>query len=127
MKIHLRNPGRLALALALVTVTGCATRDVRPTEAQRQFAAGQEEAFAMLQRSGIAVVRVVGPFERPVVLWRPGLTLAEVLLSARYLEQRNPSQIIIQRGPTAIPVDPSILLRGEDVPVEGGDVVRVFP
>lgn len=81
----------------------------------------------MLQQSGIDVVRIVGPFERPVVQWRPEMTLAEVILVAGYLDPRDPAQIFIQRGPTALTVDTGALLSGEDIPVESGDVIHVLP
>ena len=115
------------LILTALFLIGCASNKRKPTEAQVQFAAGQEEAFAMLTRNGIYVVRVVGPFKRPVLPWHEGLTLTQVILEAGYMEQRDPAQIIIQRGPAAEPVDPSSLLGGEDVPVQAGDVIHVLP
>jgi len=125
----LRTTACVGLAVvALHLVGGCASSQNKgPTEAQRQFAAGQEQAFAMLQQSGILVVRVVGPFEIPVVEWHDGMTLAEVILAAGYLEPHDPTQLLIQRGPTSLTIHPDLLLRGEDVPVEGGDVIHVLP
>lgn len=113
--------------LIAAVMSGCASNNRKPTEAQVQFAAGQEDAFAMLARSGIYVVRVVGPFKRPVLPWHEGLTLTQVILEAGYMEQKDPAQIIIQRGPAAEPIDPSRLLTGEDVPVQAGDVIHVLP
>ena len=117
----------MAITLVALALAGCASKDHKTTEAQRHFSAGQEETFAMLQRSGIEVIRVTGPFQRPVVLWRQEMTLAQVILEAGYLEPGDPNQIIIQRGPTTLPIDPAILLRGEDVPVEPRDVIHVVP
>lgn len=115
------------LALLSFAWAGCASSDKQGTEAQSQFKAGMEETFAVLQRSGIEVVRVVGPFELPVLQWHEGMTLAETIVSAGYQARENPSQILIQRGPTAISIDPATLLSGEDVRVESWDVVHVFP
>jgi hypothetical protein len=112
--------------LALV-LSGCASSQPDPAEEKRAFDAGLAEAFAMLQESGIEIVRIVGPFERPVVQWRPDMTLAQVILAAGYLDTRDPAQIFILRQGTAIPVDPSELLNGQDTPVESGDVVHVLP
>jgi hypothetical protein len=116
------------LPLAATLATGCASSpEAGPTEAQQHFAAGLEEAFAMLQRSGIEVVRIVGPFQRPVVQWQPELTLAQVILEAGYIAERDPQQILIQRGPSTFTVDPGRLLSGEHLPVESGDVIHVVP
>jgi hypothetical protein len=69
----------------------------------------------------------MGPFERPVVQWRQKMTLAQVILTAGYLDTREPGQILIQRGSGAFPVDPGTLLSGKDVSVEPGDVIHVHP
>lgn len=113
--------------LLVLGLLGCASNKHEQTLAQTQFVAGQEEAFAQLQLSGIYVVRVVGPFKRTVLLWHKGMTLAETILEAGYLEEVAPTQFLIQRGPTALTVTPDSLLRGKDVPVEAGDVIRVIP
>ncbi|MCU0770572.1 MAG: hypothetical protein MUE94_02215 [Verrucomicrobia bacterium] len=118
---------RLALALGFLCLAGCASKGKHPTPAQQQFAAGQESAFMMLQQSGVSVVRVVGPFQRPILGWTAGMTVSQVILEAGYLESRQPSRILIQRGPTALTVDPSQLLEGQDAAVEPGDVIHVFP
>ncbi len=119
--------GLLPVAIAAICLSGCASNQGRPTEAQRHFAAGQESMITMLQQSGIALIRIVGPFQRPVLPWTPDMTLAEVILQAGYLESRQPAQILIQRGPTTLTIAPSDLLQGKDVPVESGDVIHVYP
>jgi len=119
--------GFIIAFLSVAGLAGCATHPGQVTEAQRQFNAGREEAFAMLQRSGIAVVRAVGPFERPVVLWHKGMTVGEVILQAGYLDKNAPREILIQRGPTALEVNPADLLQGNDAAVEAGDIVHVLP
>jgi hypothetical protein len=113
--------------LAALTLAGCATDRHKPTAAQTHFAAGQEEAFALLQRSGIQVVRMIGPFQRPVLPWRSGMTLAEAILESGYLDEKPPATILIQRGPAAVPVDPTTLLQGGDVPIEAGDAIHILP
>ena len=125
--IHSVLPLGAALMIPLM-LNGCASdRSDQQTEAQRQFLAGQDEAFAILERSGVPVVRVAGPFERPVIQWQEDMTLAQAILAAGYLDNRDPGQIIIQRGPTALNIDPAILLQGEDVQVQSGDVIHVLP
>ena len=118
----------VGLIASAVLLSGCASKPKGgPTEAQQHFVAGQEEAFSMLQRSGIPLVRVLGPFERPVVQWQEGMTLSQVILTAGYLEVQDPSQILIQRGAQAFEIVPGRLLSGEDIPVESGDMIHVLP
>jgi len=115
------------VAVLLCAVPGCGTGAHKPIRAELQFAAGQEDAFAMLQQSGIFVIRFVGPFERPVVMWHEEMTLAEAILQAGYMSQQDPAQIIIRRNATAVTIDPRQLLEGEHVAVESGDVIQVLP
>jgi hypothetical protein len=125
-----RDPVRLVVPVLMtiaVSLTGCASRPGQATKAQQQFAAGQESILNLLQQSGIAVVRVVGPFQRPMLAWKPGMTLAQVILEAGYLEARQPGQIFIERGGTVLPIELAELLDGKDVPVESGDVIHVRP
>jgi len=117
----------ISASLAIAAFTGCASHQPPMTDAQRQFMAGQEEAFAMLQRSGIAIVRVDGPFQRPVLLWHEGMTVGEVILQAGYLDEHEPKKILIQRGASVLEVDPDSLLQGKDTPVASGDVIHVLP
>jgi hypothetical protein len=60
-----------------------------------------------------------------VVPWTEDLTLAKALMAAEYQSRRNPRQIIILRGGQTIPVDPNLLLNGEDVPLQAGDRVEI--
>lgn len=113
--------------LVAASLTACVSGKRGGTTEHEEFLAGQEEAFNMLERSGIAVVRVVGPFQHPVVTWREGLTVSEVILEAGYLETRDPTQILVQRSGTVMAVDPESLLLGRDLAVESGDVVHVLP
>ena len=100
MKIFTSTSSLLILVLAFALVaSGCASsKDKQSDEARGHFIAGQEEAFATMQRSGILLVRLIGPFQRPVILWQPEMTLAEAIVDAGYLENQDPSQILIQRG-----------------------------
>ena len=84
------TPHSTKLTTMILLTVGCASTKTDVAEAQRQFMAGQEEAFAMLQRSGIEIVRMIGPFQRPVVQWNPSLTLTETILAAGYLDTRDP-------------------------------------
>jgi len=117
----------VAHCLIITGMTGCASGEHKPSKAQTQFAAGQEEAFALLQRSGIYVVRMVGPFQRPVVLWREEMTLAQAILDAGFLGQDAPTQILIQHGLIMERIAPARLLQGEDVPIQPGDVIHILP
>jgi len=108
-------------------LAGCSPEHRKNAQTRSDFLAGQEDAFSMLQRSGIQIVRLVGPFERPVVLWRDGMTLAQAIVAGGYQEARNPAEILIQRGPTALHVSPDDLVGGHDLPLESGDVIVVLP
>ena len=59
------------------------------------------------------------------VPWVAGLTLAQAIATANYLDPHEPKQIIITRDGESATVDPNVLLNGTDVPLEAGDIVEL--
>jgi len=66
-----------------------------------------------------------GPVKIPVVPWTTNLTLSKALITAGYVGTADPTDILIVRNNQQTRVDPNQLLRGEDVPLNPGDVVIV--
>jgi hypothetical protein len=54
-----------------------------------------------------------------------GLTLAQAITTANYIDSKPPKEIIITRNGEDAKIDPNVLLRGTDVPLEAGDVIRL--
>ena len=72
-------------------------------------------------------VTVVGPVQNSFVPWVAGLTLAQAIATADYLDPKAPKNITITRGGEAASLDASVLLNGTPVPLEPGDVVEIEP
>jgi hypothetical protein len=113
----------LVLALA---ATGCTTKSKARMEAQNAFLAGQNAALQQ-QTSQTPGVTIVGPVQNPQVPWVAGLTLAQVIATANYLDVNAPHKIIITRQGESAQLDPKVLLRGHDVPLEPGDIIEIQP
>ena len=117
---------RISLLLALALV-GCTTRAKANKQAREAFAAGQRQGFAQAAEARRINIRFLGPVRQPEIAWADGLTLAQAIAAAEYADARNPQTIVIVRQSGRIPVDPKILLRGEDLPLEPGDTVEIHP
>ena len=111
----------------IVSLGGCASRQSHQAEVATAHQAGVEAAFEMLHQSGIAVVRMEGPFLRPVILWHDGLTLAQALIEAGYQPPAAPTSIFLQLGREIETVDSSRLLAGEDLAIAPGSVIHARP
>jgi len=81
--------------------------------------------MARMQQLEGPTVTVSGPVRIPRVAWTPELTLAKAILAADYYAPSAPTRIIIIRNARELPIDPSQLLAGQDIPLEVGDVVRI--
>jgi hypothetical protein len=112
------------LFLALVA-SGCTTRSKSRAQAQAAFLEGQNTLLRQQQQA--SGVTIVGPVQNPQVPWVAGLTLAQAIATANYLDSREPKEIIITRNGESANVDPKILLSGAVVPLEAGDVVELRP
>ena len=101
---------------------GCTTKSTARAQSQAAFLAGQN---AMLRQQQISGVTVIGPVQNPQVPWVAGLTLAQAIATADYLDSQAPKQIIITRNGESATVDPDALLNGTVVPLEAGDVIEL--
>jgi protein involved in polysaccharide export with SLBB domain len=108
-----------------VAAAGCTTRSKANAEARAAFLVGQNTA--MQQQLQVQSVTIIGPVQNPQVPWVAGLTLAQAIATANYLDSHEPRQIIITRQGESARLDPKVLLRGHDVPLEPGDVIEIQP
>jgi hypothetical protein len=93
-------------------------------QAQAAFLAGQNAALRQQHRRSRAST-IIGPVQNPQVPWVAGLTLAQAIATANYLDSRAPKEIIITRNGESATLDPRVLLNGAVVPLEAGDVVEL--
>ena len=112
----------LALAAA-----GCTTKSAAQAKAHEAFLEGQNAALRQQQALQTPSVTIVGPVQNPNVPWVAGLTLAQAIATANYLDSREPKQIIITRAGESATLDPKVLFNGAVVPLEAGDVIELRP
>jgi hypothetical protein len=116
----------LALSFSLVALfSGCTTKSSAKANAQAAYLAGQNAALRQQQASQSPGVTVVGPVQNPQVPWVAGLTLAQAIATANYLDSHEPKEIIITRQGESAKLDPKLLLNGVAVPLEPGDVIEL--
>jgi len=122
--------GLPVLAFALL-LAGCISRSKAHARAQQAYMAGQNAAFQQQKEQSQLVdtngVTVLGPVQNPHVPWVAGLTLAQAIATANYLDSNMPKEIIITRQGESAKLAPNWLLTGADVPLEKGDVIEVKP
>jgi hypothetical protein len=101
--------------------------------AQNAFLAGQNQALReqLAQQpapvSQTPSVSIIGPVQNSTVPWVTGLTLAQAVATANYLDSKEPTQIVITRQGESATLDARVLFNGPDVPLESGDVVELKP
>ncbi len=119
------------LLLAAFVMAGCTTKSTARANARAAFFEGQARALqaqAAAQTPAPApgnTVAILGPVKVTVLTWTSDLTLAKTIFAAEYIPAGDPGQIILWRGGQKIPIEPSSLLNGDDVPVQPGDVVEL--
>jgi hypothetical protein len=124
----LRSLGRTVLAFGLAVLAGgCVTKSSADAQARMAYLAGQQAAFMQMQQQQAhgPGVTVMGPVQNPVVNWSEGLTLGQAIVAAVYTAPTDPNTITIQRAGKLIQFDPKRLLRGEDFPLESGDIIQL--
>jgi len=118
------------LILALV-VSGCTTRSKARAQAQagaqQAYLAGQNQVLQQALEMQYAGVTILGPVQTSQVPWVEGLTLAQAIATANYLDPKPPQQIILTRQGDSATLDSSVLLKGAVVPLEQGDVIELRP
>ena len=112
---------------AAALLAGCTTKSTAQAKAQQAFLAGQNAALRQQQGAQFTGVTVVGPVQNPQVPWVAGLTLAQAIATANYLDSHEPKTIIITRQGESAQLDPKVLLNGVAVPLEPGDVIELRP
>jgi len=118
------------LAVALGAV-GCTSKSTARLNAQNAFLAGQNQVLReqLAQQpapvSQTESVTVVGPVQNPTVPWVAGLTLAQAVATANYLDSKEPVQVVITRQGESATLDARVLVNGPDVPLESGDVIEL--
>jgi hypothetical protein len=110
---------------AAALLGGCTTKSTAQAKAQQAFLAGQNAALRQQQTAQFSGVTVVGPVQNPQVPWVAGLTLAQAIATANYLDSHEPKTIIITRHGESAQLDANVLLNGVAVPLEPGDVVEL--
>jgi hypothetical protein len=116
-----------AILLFALAAGGCMTHSKAKAQARAAFLAGQNAALRQQQAAQFPGVTILGAVQNSQVPWVAGLTLAQAIATANYLDPREPKQIIITRDGESATVDPNVLLNGTDVPLEIGDVVELRP
>jgi hypothetical protein len=113
----------LLAILALALAAGCATGSKARLKEQNDFLAGQNAALR--QTTSGTGVTVIGAVKNSFVPWVVGLTLAQAVATADYLDSRDPKEIIITRAGESATLDAKVLLNGTDIPLENGDVIEL--
>jgi hypothetical protein len=116
--------GVIMMMLALVTA-GCTTKSQARLQAQNAYLAGQNAALRQQQSTSTNSVTIVGPVQNAQVPWVAGLTLAQAIATANYLDANEPKQIVITRDGESATLDANVLFNGTVVPVEAGDVIEL--
>jgi hypothetical protein len=116
----------VVVVLLGVLLAGCTSKRTVQREEQNAYLAGQN-AILKQQQAETNGVTVLGPVKNSHVPWVVGLTLAQAIATADYLDSHDPKQIIITRNGESATVDPKVLLQGTDVPLEVGDVIELRP
>jgi hypothetical protein len=116
------------LFLAFVTAS-CATKSKMRLEQQNAFLAGQNAALRQQQAAQLAaqfpVVTIIGAVQNSSVPWVAGLTLAQAIATANYLDSKEPEEIILTRQGESATLPPKVLLNGTSIPLEPDDVVEI--
>jgi hypothetical protein len=124
--LNLRMKTLFVILMLAVAVTGCTTKATVRLKEQNAFLAGQNAALRQQQqKSQTPGVTIVGAVQNPNVPWVAGLTLAQAIATANYLDPHAPKQIIITRDGESAMLDAKVLLDGNDIPLEIGDVIEL--
>ena len=106
-------------------LSSCTTKSAAEAKAHEAFLEGQNAVLRQQQALQTPSVTIVGPVQNPNVPWVEGLTLAQAIATANYLDSQAPKEIIITREGENASVDPKVLLSGVPVPLEAGDIITL--
>ena len=110
--------------MLMLVATGCSTHN-KQLEAQHALLVQQNAALQKQLAASLKGVTIIGPVENSFVPWVAGLTLAQALATANYLDPDEPKEIIITRQGETASLDAQALLSGATVPLEMGDVIEI--
>lgn len=113
----------ICVVLALV-MGGCRSRE--PEQDQSLIHFWRQQAIEQQQQMQGPQVVVLGSVRQSRILYTQGLTLAEAILRADYIGRSDPSMIRIIRNGQTISYPVERLLRGEDYPLQAGDIVQLL-
>lgn len=117
----------ITLSLIVIAAAGCVTQSRMQANEQAAFLAGQNAAMRQQLAEQMPSVTVIGPVQNPHVPWVAGLTLAQAVATANYLDSRPPKTIVIKRQGESATLDGQVLWSDVDIPLEAGDVVELRP
>ena len=112
------------ILILFLAATGCNSR-IKQLEAQHALLVQQNAVLQKQLAASQRGVTVIGPVQNPFVPWVAGLTLAQAVATANYLETDAPKEILITRQGETASLDPQVLLSGTAVPLEMGDVIEL--
>src|SRR5262245_6004218 len=104
---------------------GCESKSKARAQARAAYVAGRASAYQRMQERELTDVRIIGEVVNPKIAWEEGMTLATVLLVAGYQKDHTPLGIFIERMGRRIQVDMAAFLKGEDLPLEPGDIIVI--
>lgn len=113
----------LTAAWLTLIAAGCAHRTSKSTAPTPQAGSPAPNLPLLTE----PVVWIVGPVRWPVLDWHRSLTLAQALLAAEYIPEKEPRLILLHRGTVTLPIDPARLLEGEDWALLPGDRIEIQP
>jgi hypothetical protein len=123
-----------AILILALAATGCTTSRSARLAQQNAFLAGQNQALRQQleeqqqqaqQAAALPSVTIIGPVQNSHVPWVAGLTLAQAIATANYLDSNPPAQVVITRNGESATISTSTLINGPDVPLESGDIVEL--
>ncbi len=128
----MNRPGKSVFVWALsfslaALLAGCTTKSAAQAKAQQAYLVGQNAALRQQQAAQFSGVTIVGPVQNSQVPWVAGLTLAQAVATANYLDSQVPKTIIITRQGESATLKADVLLNGAVVPLEPGDVIEIHP
>lgn len=125
---HPVKPGiSIPFLLLAFGVVGCTSNSTSRIQQQSAFLAGQNLALREQLASKTPAVTVLGPVQNSQVPWVAGLTLAQAVATANYLDPHEPTKLVLTRDGESANVDVKVLLNGPDIPLEIGDVIDIEP
>jgi hypothetical protein len=117
------------LCIAVVAGAGCVSQKHERLEAQRAYAAGQEQGMQAAMRARQdqgPVVFVQGAVRNSAVPWEEGMKLSQAIVAADYTGFMNPRLIrVLRNGQVAGEFKGIDLLHHEDMELENGDMVLI--